>query len=247
MNKKISLIMVTKNNYPVIKTAIESFKNQTYVNKELIIVFSQSPGNSLQYLQSIKSKNILIYKEPFGGNRYNAINYALSKITGDIFGLLHADDYLYSKNILKNLMLKFSNNIDMIYGGTIFVAQNNVSKILRIWKPIPRYKLNPKFGNLPSHCSIFLRSNKFKKFKYNPKWWISADYDYLLKIFKKQPVIFVYNNFINCMRVGGDSTKIKNFIEIFRQDYQIASKHFKRPLITVVLKKFNKILQYLNK
>ena len=26
MNKKISLIMVTKNNYPVIKTAIESFK-----------------------------------------------------------------------------------------------------------------------------------------------------------------------------------------------------------------------------
>lgn len=247
MNKKISLIMVTKNNYPVIKTAIESFKNQTYVNKELIIVFSKSPRNSLQYLQSIKSKNILIYKEPIGSNRYDAINYGLSKITGDIFGLLHADDFLYSKDVLKNLMLKFSNNIDLIYGGTIFVARNNTSKKLRIWNPIPRSKLNPKFGILPSHCAIFLKSNKFKKIKYNPKWWISADYDYLLKIFKKQPSIFVYNNFINCMRIGGDSTKIKNFIKIFIQDYHIALKHFKNPLITVILKKFNKIAQYLNK
>ena len=41
-NNKISIITVVKNGMPFLKTSIKSFRMQTYINKELIIVFAPS-------------------------------------------------------------------------------------------------------------------------------------------------------------------------------------------------------------
>ena len=53
---KISIIMCVKNSMPYIMTSIKSFTEQTYKNKELIIVYSDSNDNTKYYLNSLNDK-----------------------------------------------------------------------------------------------------------------------------------------------------------------------------------------------
>ena len=45
------------------------------------------------------------------------------------------------------------------------------------------------------------------------------------------------------MRVGGDSTKLKNFIKKLNEDFLIAKKFFKFPYLVVFMKIISKINQ----
>ena len=52
--------MCAKNSMPYIMASIESFRKQSYKHKELIVVNSLSDDNTIEYLNTIKDKNIKI-------------------------------------------------------------------------------------------------------------------------------------------------------------------------------------------
>ena len=88
---KISIVTVVKNGMPFLKDAIKSFELQKYKNKELIIVYEKSVDGTEDYIKSISKKNYTIIRDN-SKNRYKAINIGIKKSTGNIIGLLHADD-----------------------------------------------------------------------------------------------------------------------------------------------------------
>ena len=45
------------------------------------------------------------------------------------------------------------------------------------------------------------------------------------------------------MRVGGDSTKLKNFIKKLSEDFKIAKKFFKFPYFVILMKIISKVNQ----
>ena len=45
------------------------------------------------------------------------------------------------------------------------------------------------------------------------------------------------------MRVGGDSTKLKNFIKKLSEDFEIAKKFFKFPYFVILMKIISKVNQ----
>ena len=49
---KISVIMCVMNSMPYVMASVQSFIDQKYNNKELIIVYSKSTDNTFQYLKS---------------------------------------------------------------------------------------------------------------------------------------------------------------------------------------------------
>ena len=55
---KISIIMCALNSMPYIMSSVESFRQQTNVEKELIVIYSDPNDNTEYYLESIKEKNI---------------------------------------------------------------------------------------------------------------------------------------------------------------------------------------------
>ena len=59
---KISVIMCVMNSMPYVMASVQSFIDQKYKNKELIIVYSKSTDNTFQYLKSLNNKNIKIFK-----------------------------------------------------------------------------------------------------------------------------------------------------------------------------------------
>ena len=55
---KISILMCVKNSMPYVMASINSFNNQTYKNKELIIIYSNSNDQTIKYLNNINNRSI---------------------------------------------------------------------------------------------------------------------------------------------------------------------------------------------
>jgi glycosyltransferase involved in cell wall biosynthesis len=55
----ISCLCITRGRVPLLKRAIQSFKDQTYINKELLIVYENDDLSTKQFLRQVLDKNII--------------------------------------------------------------------------------------------------------------------------------------------------------------------------------------------
>ena len=110
--------MCALNSMPYIMSSVESFRQQTNVEKELIVIYSDSNDNTEYYLESIKEKNIKKFN--FNGSIYESLNFGISKASGDIIGTLHSDDVFFSRNTLNYVNKEFIKKIDVLYGNILF-------------------------------------------------------------------------------------------------------------------------------
>jgi glycosyltransferase involved in cell wall biosynthesis len=90
--KLVSIITATFNNASTIEDALFSLYSQTYPNIEHIIIDNCSKDQTLDIVQKYPFKNRVIISEKDNG-LYDAINKGIQKATGDIIGILHADDF----------------------------------------------------------------------------------------------------------------------------------------------------------
>ncbi len=74
-NPKVSIIIVNYNNAKYLENCINSVFNQSYKNKEIIVVDDISEDNSLDVLKKFKKKiKIIINKRKTSQGSYNQIN-----------------------------------------------------------------------------------------------------------------------------------------------------------------------------
>jgi glycosyltransferase involved in cell wall biosynthesis len=239
---KISIITVVKNGMPFLKDAIKSFELQKYRNKELIIVYSKSIDETENYINSLSRKNYKIVKDN-SNNRYKAINKGIKKSSGDIIGLLHADDIFFNNQTLFDVCAHID-KYDIVYGGVYFAERNNLTKIKRIWNPKNLNKNSILFGSVPPHISMFVKKKVFNKIGYySEKYMISGDYDFLIRLINSNKFkIKSTNKFHNIMRLGGDSTNISKIFLKLKEDYLIIKKH-NLNIFTLAFKILSKITQ----
>lgn len=247
MKKKISIITVVKNGMPFLKTNIKSFNSQIYENKELIIVYASSKDGTEEYLQNLKHPNIIIKDDFESKTKFGSINLGIRLAKGEIIGLLHADDIFYNEYVLDKISTSFVEEIDFLYGDVLFSKNDDLSKIIRVWKSNKFNKSLLKFGWMPPHTSIFLSKNFIdsSKISYNENYPISGDYDFILNALNKKEIKTKYlNKYISIMRVGGDSTKIKNIKKKIFEDLSISKKYFKFNYFCIICKILQKIFQF---
>lgn len=241
---KISIITVVKDGMPYLQSCIKSFDLQKYRNKEHIIIFSKSKDTTYSFLMKNKKKNRFIFHDKISKNKWGAINLGLKLAKGDIIGLLHSDDVFYQNNILQLIKKKFIGNINCIYGDILFSKKDNLKTIKRVWISKNFIKGNIKFGWTPPHVAIFLKKKLAKKILYKKKYEISSDYDFMIRLFNNKKVLPSYiRNYIQIMRLGGQSTSVKNYLKKFNEDLMIAKKYFKYYYFCVLLKILRKIFQ----
>ena len=240
---KISIITVVKNGLPLLKSAIKSIKNQKKIeNIEHIIVCSPSTDGTEKYLDTLSNVKIIIDND--STTRYGSINKGINIASGDIIGLLHADDIFYEEFTLYKILKEFNNEIDVVYGNILFCDKENISKITRKWISSVFKKEKLYFGWMPPHTSLFVRNNILKNNLYEENYSISGDYLFVLKLFDNQNIkIKFLNNYITIMRSGGDSTKLRNLIKKLNEDLEIAKKFFKFPYFVILMKIILKINQ----
>ena len=242
-NPKISIITVVKNGMPYLIDSLKSFQLQNYPNKEHIIIYSSSEDGTEEFLKSQKKNIKILKKDKKFNNKWDCLNLGIKFATGDIIGILHADDIFYNKNTLSYIARNFSDKYDFIYGNLLFCKQNNILKIKREWISEKMDINKLKYGWMVPHPTIFARKKILLKNKYINDYDISGDYYFMLSLFHKNYNHKFLNHFLSIMRFGGGSTKIINIFKKLNQDLKIAKYFFKNSYICIFLKIFRKIFQ----
>ena len=246
---KVSIITATYNSKSMIKSSMDSVISQDYPNVEYVIVDGKSNDNSLDIIEGYIKMNfpIKLISEKDEGV-YDAFNKGIMLTTGDIIGFVHADDFLNSNTILSEIVSIFENNdVDGVYGDLQYVKVSDTNNVVRNWKSRPFYPEMIKNAWMPPHPTLFLRKEVYEKHgHFDTSYKISADYEFILRIFKDQFLNFEYlPKVITTMRLGGISNgSLRNIALKVKEDYRAMRKHKVGNILTLARKTLSKLDQY---
>ncbi|WP_421875625.1 glycosyltransferase family 2 protein [Marinoscillum sp.] len=123
MNDLVSIIMPVYNAERYLSTSIKSVITQTYTNWELVIVNDGSTDNSREIIESF-SDNRIVYMEQENRGVSSARNLALTKIKGQYFCFLDADDLFTSVSLESRIkVFNESPDIDFVDGAVQYVNE----------------------------------------------------------------------------------------------------------------------------
>ena len=113
---KVSLITACYNSKATIRTAIESVLSQKGVDVEYIVVDGGSTDGTVEIVEEFSHKEHKGHKEFFefkwisekDKGMYDAINKGIAMATGDVVGILNADDVLADDETLAHVVEMFN-------------------------------------------------------------------------------------------------------------------------------------------
>jgi len=245
---KISIITVVYNGEAYLRDCIESIIHQSYPNVEYIIVDGDSTDGTLSIIEEYKMHVHQLISEPDQG-LYDAINKGIAMASGEIVGILNADDMLADRNVIEQIAESFiqDSSIDAVYGDLNYVHPIN-NKIIRTWKSKQAGEKDIARGWMPAHPTLYIRKALFEKYgNYALNLGTAADYDLILRYFYQHQLKVYYLPFLMVnMRMGGVSNKnFLSLIRAFQNDYKALKMNNMPYAFSVLLrKKLSKLKQY---
>lgn len=224
---KVSIITSCFNREGTIAQTIESVLEQDYPNIEYIIIDGASKDNSLQIIRKYEHRITKIISEPDKG-MYEAINKGLKLATGDIVGLLHSDDFFFSKSVISDIVATFKqSNADLVYGNGLYVDPKNTNLVVRNWISGSYKRWKVKCGWLPLHPTVYIRKKLIERIGlYDESYRIAADSEFLIRYLYKTNIQISYlNQYIVRMRMGGLSTNLNCRKQMWQEDVRLYNKH----------------------
>lgn len=173
MNPKVSIITINYNHAQALRTTINSVVQQTYSNKEYLIIDGGSADESVSVIKEFESHISYWISEKDTGI-YHAMNKGIAASTGDYILFLNSGDVLNGKSALEDFITHPDFYGDIIYGDYKF---SNGEKIYPD-KVTPYYFVK---SSLP-HQSTLFKSDVFVKMGYfDESYKICGDRDFYLK------------------------------------------------------------------
>lgn len=244
---KISIVTPVFNRQNCIAECIESVLSQKYKDVEHLVIDGKSTDGTTKILRKYKNQLAYYISEKDIGI-YDALNKGINKATGDIIGILHSDDLFLNSETLSKIAEAFTfSGADIVYAKGIYVDQNNVLKVKRIYSSAPFKKNYLFYGWIPLHTTIFVKRKIYMQYGlYNPNYTIASDYDISIRWFQNDHIKkFFLNEWVVKMRLGGCSTTPKHQIEKSKQDLKIIKSYKLHGYFTLACKIARKIPQYL--
>ena len=250
---KISLITACYNSAKTIKTAIDSVLSQKGVEIEYIVVDGGSKDGTVDLLKSYEPKFngwMRWISEPDKG-MYDAINKGIKMATGEVVGILNADDVLADDETLKRIAERFSRvervegegvgsrvehveRVDCVYADIRFVKEGETVEAVRKAETV-RYcsakRWRPwmfRFAAMVPHPSFYVRRECFERLGgYSLDYRICADFELELRYLYLAKLRAAYlPECVVVMRMGGMSTAgWRSNVLINREDLRALRAH----------------------
>lgn len=258
---KISLITACYNSAETIRTAIESVLSQKGVDVEYIVVDGGSKDGTVDIIKEYADKTLnsqlltpnftFRWLSERDKGMYDAINKGIKMATGDVVGILNADDVLATEDTLARIVAAFqpskqtthhsptpslldSSTIDCVYADIRFVREGESVEALRKAKSV-RYcsatKWRPwmfRFAAMVPHPSFYVRRECFERLGgYSLDYRICADFELELRYLYLAKLKAAYlPECVVVMRMGGMSTAgWRSNMEINREDLRALRSH----------------------
>lgn len=230
---------------------MDSVVGQTYPDIEYIVVDGKSTDGTVEIVQSYGTKVAKFISESDKG-LYDAMNKGIGMATGEVIGLLNADDFYRHPKVIENMVALFKRTeSDAVYGDMLYVDREDTKKLKRYWRS-GWYSNNAfKWGWMPGHLSFFARRKLYEQFGlFRLDMKSAADYELMLRFIHKNKAKLAYMDEVTIvMRAGGISnSSLKNRLRANREDQLAWELNGLKPyFFTLWLKPLRKIKQYMSK
>lgn len=178
----ISIVTVCRNEASALERCLRSVGAQSRPAYEHIVVDGRSTDGSDAIAKAAGVK--VVSREPHGV--YDAINAGIEICSGDVVGLLHANDVLAADDVLETVGSAFDEDarLDFVYADVCFVDFDNGNRVLRRYASDCFEPSQMRGGMAPPHPSLFMRRDLFRQVGlYKSDYIISADFDMWLRLF----------------------------------------------------------------
>jgi glycosyltransferase len=218
----ITLITPVWNNAATIGHCLHSIAEQT-VPCQHILVDGISTDGTLEVIRQHQGPNTLVISEPDKG-MYDAINKGLKHATGDIVGVLNADDYYPTADVLQLVSDAFADPaVEASYGDLLYVDREDTDKVIRTWKSGAYQRDRFYSGWMPPHPTFFIRRSLYEQYGgYRLDLGSAADYELMLRMLLKNQsnVEYIPQVLVHMRNEGMSNASLKNRIKANRFDRQ---------------------------
>lgn len=218
--ESVSVITVCLNSAATIQATLDSVRAQTWKNLEFIVVDGGSSDETVDILEK-NSKCIDKMVSEKDEGIYDGMNKGIGLSTGDIVYFLNSDDRFWDDGVLKDVMAEFRKNreVDLIYGNVIYESDR------KRWKRQFEHvnKRNILYEDI-CHQAVFTRRELFDIIgRFDLRYRINSDYDWLLKVFFSDIKARYYDRDIAGFFEGGFHSRDKK--ERIRERLEIKRKY----------------------
>ena len=218
---RVSIITVVYNGADTLAEAIESVLGQTYPHIEYIIIDGASTDGTQAVVARYGKQVNQFISEPDRG-LYDAMNKGIGRATGDVIGILNADDLYANTAVISEVVaLMEQQKADAVYGDLVYAQRDSPEKVTRYWQA-GTYKPGAFLrGWMPPHPTFFVRTSVYRQYGYfTISLRSAADYELMLRFIHKHQIRVAYlNQVMVIMRLGGVSnSSLFNRLRANRED-----------------------------
>ena len=244
----VSIITVVYNGADTLAEAIESVLGQTYPHIDYIIVDGGSTDGTQAIVAQYGTRISRFISEPDNG-LYDAMNKGVKLATGDVIGILNADDLYRHADVVSRVVATFNQqNADAVYGDLMYARREAPDQITRYWRA-GNYKPGAFLrGWMPPHPTFFVKASVYQRYgQFTTSLRSAADYELMLRFVHKHQIRVAYlSEVLVVMRLGGVSnSSLGNRLRANSEDRLAWQMNDIRPnWLTLWLKPLRKIAQF---
>ncbi len=176
----VSVILPVYNDEMNIEKSINSILNQTYKNIKLLIYNDGSNDSTQKIISNIDSPLIKIFSNSKNIGLTKALNFLISKSSGEIIARQDSDDISYLDRIEKQVDYLLSNKLDSTASRAR--RKNSKRKIPSISFYLP-LKIQVLYKNPMIHGTLMIKKSVLEELNfYNTKFKYSQDFKLLIDL-----------------------------------------------------------------
>lgn len=217
----ISIVTVVFNGEKTIQKTIESVLNQTYKPMEYIIKDGLSTDKTLEIAKNYEKRFLdkgikyRIISESDDGI-YDAMNKGISITTGEIVGMINADDWYELETLEKVVSFYHQTHFEMMFGNLRIIKKNGKTTIKK--SEMRKYVTTRNWN----HPTTFATKKLYDQYHYKCES-IYDDFDFMLKVRNANRRICILNETLANFQFGGVSNEksLKKALERAKIRYRI--------------------------
>ncbi len=206
-NVMFSIIVVSLNAGEKLLETIESIREQTFTDYEVVVKDGGSKDGSVELLKQkmlafdTAMKNRIRIVEEKDSSIYDGMNQAVEKAEGKYLYFLNCGDYFYNERVLGELAAQIrtiGEETSRIFYGDIFDALRQ-----QVVSSNPKMDGFACYRNVPCHQACIYDGSLFEKRGYEPKYRVRADYEHFLYSFYVEKANPAYVSMVLASYEGG--------------------------------------------
>ncbi len=247
---KVSIITVCYRAVSTVEACIQSVLGQSYADIEYIIIDGGSTDGTVEKINQFQDQIHTFLSEPDRGI-YDAMNKGIALATGDIIGILNADDVYAHRHAIEHIVNQFKlTKAQAVYADLVYM-DFGLQQVTRYWKSTKYHDGDFLLGWMPPHPTFFVEKSVYQQYgDFRLDMGSAADYELMLRFIHKHGIRVAYlPDIIIKMREGGVSNaSLLNRLKANQADRRAWDINGLKPFFyTLWFKPLRKISQFFNK